>query len=49
MFYVYFQTIHAMVISNQGKMLETNMDPIEQALVLKIWANDSQFMEEKVA
>ncbi len=40
---------HAMVISNQGKMLETNMDPIEQALVLKIWANDSQFMEEKVA
>ena len=24
----------AMVISNDGKMLETNMEPIEQALVL---------------
>ncbi len=40
---------HAMLISNQGKMLETNMDPIEQNIVLKIWESDSQFMEQKVA
>ena len=40
---------HAMLISEEGKMLETNMDPIEQAMVLKIWENDSEFMEPKVA
>ena len=40
---------HAMLISEEGKMLETNMDSIEQALVLKIWEQDSQFMEQKIA
>lgn len=40
---------HAMVISKNGKMLETNMDPIEQTIVLKIWERDSQYMEEDVA
>jgi hypothetical protein len=37
---------HAMVISNKGKMLETNMDPIEQEIVLDIWNTDSDFMED---
>lgn len=36
----------AMVIDNTGKMLESSMDPIEQAIVLKIWEADSEFMED---
>lgn len=36
----------AMVLSPTGVMLETNMDPIEQALVLKHWARNSCFMED---
>ena len=36
----------AMVISTSGKMLETNMDEIEQVLVLNIWKNDSEYMEK---
>ncbi len=35
----------AMVISPNGVMLETNMDPIEQALVLRHWSRNSCFME----
>ncbi len=35
----------AMVISPDGTMLETNMDEIEQALVLTIWKRDSKYME----
>ena len=35
----------AMVISPDGTMLETNMDEIEQALVLTIWNKDSKYME----
>lgn len=31
----------AMVISQDGKMLESSMDPIEQTIVLKIWERDS--------
>ena len=37
--------ISAMVISPDGSMLETNMDEIEQALVLNIWSRDSKYME----
>ena len=37
---------HAMVIAEDGKMLESNMDDVEQALVQDIWKKDSVFMEE---
>lgn len=36
----------AMVLSFTGVMLETNMDPIEQALVMKHWERNSCFMED---
>ena len=35
----------AMVISKDGIMVETNMNDIEQALVLDIWNRDSKYME----
>ena len=35
----------AMLISEDGQMLETNMDEIEQVIVLNIWKKDSEFME----
>lgn len=35
-----------MYFNPEGKMLESSMDEIEQAIVLKIWKEDSQFMEE---
>ncbi len=35
----------AMVISLDGTMIETNMDEMEQALVLNIWEKDSKYME----
>ncbi len=34
----------AMLFTTDGKMLETNMDEIEQALVLNIWKTDSEYM-----
>lgn len=36
----------AMVISQNGEMLETNMDEIEQVIVHNIWEKNSQFMED---
>ena len=36
----------SMVITSDGTMIETNMDEIEQALVLDIWQKDSKYMEE---
>ena len=36
----------AMVLSLTGVMLETNMDPIEQTLVLKHWERNACFMED---
>ena len=36
----------AMVLSPDGVMLETNMDPIEQTLVLKHWERNACFMED---
>lgn len=36
---------HSMFISNEGKMLETNMDEIERAIVLNIWTKDKEYME----
>lgn len=36
----------AMVIARDGKILETNMSPIEQVLVLNYWAKNSVFMED---
>ncbi len=37
---------HAMVISEDGKLFETNMDEIEQVIVQNIWQKDSEFMEK---
>lgn len=36
----------SMVITSDGTMVETNMDEIEQALVLDIWQKGSKYMEE---
>ena len=36
----------AMVITSDGTMVETNMNEIEQALVLDIWCKDSKYMEK---
>ena len=36
----------SMVITSDGTMVETNMNEIEQALVLDIWQKDSKYMEE---
>lgn len=35
----------AMFISESGKMLETNMDEIEQIIVQNIWEKDKEYME----
>ncbi len=35
----------AMLLSPEGKLLETNMDPIEQVIVLNIWDKDAEYME----
>lgn len=35
----------SMLISEDGTMLETNMDEIQQVIVLNIWQNDSKYME----
>ena len=39
----------SMVITPDGMMLETNMNEIEQALVLDIWGRDSKYMEAQHA
>ncbi|MBQ7159714.1 MAG: hypothetical protein IJS09_09905 [Treponema sp.] len=36
----------AMILSESGKMLETNMDEIEQVIVQNIWKKDSEYMEK---
>ena len=36
----------AMLISEDGKMLETNMDEIEQVIVQNIWKKDAEYMEK---
>ena len=40
---------HAMFISEEWKMLETNMDEIEQVIVQNIWAKDREYMETENA
>ena len=37
---------YAMVPSLEGKLLETNMEPIEQVFVMRIWEKNSAFMED---
>ena len=39
----------AMYMSPDGKMLESTMDEIEQAIVFKIWEKDSKYMEDPYA
>ena len=36
----------AMVVSKDGEIIETNMDPIEQKMVLDVCKRNLQFMEE---
>jgi hypothetical protein len=36
----------AMVITSDGTMVATNMDDIEQVLVLDIWKKNAKYMEE---
>ena len=36
---------HAMVISKDGTLLESNMDEIEQVIVKNIWQKDAGFLE----
>ena len=38
-------TPHAMLMAENGTVLESSMDPIEQVIVLEIWENDAEFME----
>lgn len=35
----------AMVVNKQGELIETNMDPIEQTIVLNLCRKNLQFME----
>ena len=35
----------AMLISKDGDIIESNTDEIEEALILKIWNEDKEFME----
>ena len=37
--------ISAMVIDENGTMIETNMDEIQQVIVKNIWERDSKYME----
>jgi len=37
--------ISAMVIDQDGTMIETNMDEIQQVIVKNIWDRDSKYME----
>ena len=37
---------HTMIISEDGQMLESSMDPIEQAIALEIWDENREFVEE---
>ena len=39
----------AMVVDAEGSMVETNMDPIEQRIVMDICKKNLQFMEEEYA
>ena len=39
----------ALVISEDGKVLETTMDDIEIRIVLDYWNSDSEFMENEDA
>ena len=36
----------SMYMTADGKMLESSMNEIEQAIVLKIWEKDSEYMED---
>ena len=39
----------AMILFMNGKIVETNMDPIEQTLVLKHWVKNASFLEAENA
>lgn len=38
--------ISSMIIKEDGTLVETNMNEIEQALVKNIWDKDSKYMED---
>ena len=37
---------YAMVLSLEGKLPETNMEPIAQVFVMRLWEKNSSFMED---
>ena len=39
----------AMVVNSDAEMIETNMDPIEQHIVLNLCKKNLQFMEDEYA
>ncbi len=39
----------AMVVNNEAEIIETNMDPIEQQIVLTLCRKNLQFMEDEDA
>ena len=36
---------HCMIISTNGIMLESSMDPIEQEIAIEVWNDNKEFME----
>lgn len=40
---------HAMLITKEGKLIESNMDPVEEAVALQKWKINAEFMEEESA
>ncbi len=40
---------HAMLMTREGKMLESSMEPIEQTIAMEIWSENKEFMEVKSA
>ncbi len=35
----------AVLLSSEGKILESNTDPIEERIIVNIWNEDKEFME----
>lgn len=40
---------HVMLMDKNGKIIESNMDPIEQVIALKKWEDNKEFMENENA
>ncbi len=40
-----YSGVHAMVMTQEATILESSMDPIEQAIALRLWEKNKSFME----